>query len=188
MSLQEQVERLIAVSDALLDLEEVRAGDVVDGEQVDARQFIGELANRYRAKAAAQGRRIETAPAADPSSEVLLEANRHWLDVALGNLVSNALRHGEGTVTIAAAAAGHRVRLSVSDEGAGFPPGFIGRAFDRFARAETSRTGRGSGLGLSLVQAVAEAHGGSADITGACVALDLPARQTPHDATAPLHH
>ena len=69
-----------------------------------------------------------------------------------------------------------RVHLSVSDEGPGFPAAFVDEAFDRFSRAESSRTSGGTGLGLSLVQAVAEAHGGTATITGNRVTLVLPTR------------
>jgi signal transduction histidine kinase len=187
-SLQDQVERLITVSNALLDLEEVRAGDVIDGELLDAVELITTLADRYQPKAAALGRRIEITategPTASPT-EVLVEGNWHWLDLALRNLVSNALRYGEGTVTIAAADAGDRVLLTVTDEGPGFPPDFVDTAFDRFTRAETSRTSRGTGLGLSLVQAVAEAHGGLARIAGSTVTLDLPSR---HPSTEPAAH
>ena len=66
----------------------------------------------------------------------------------------------------------------MSDEGDGFPPEFVGKAFDRFTRAESSRSTRGTGLGLSLVQAVAEAHGGTATITDSRVTLDLPLGQS----------
>jgi signal transduction histidine kinase len=183
VSLQDQVERLIAVSNALLDLEEVRAGDLVDGQQIDTSELIAEVAQRYRAEAASLGRTIETDSAStEPPTGVLLHGNWHWLDVALGNLVSNALRYGEGAVIITAEQARNGVQLKVGDEGLGFPPEFVGKAFDRFTRAETSRTGPGTGLGLSLVQAVAEAHGGSARIAGSSVTLDLPA---PRVHTAP---
>jgi signal transduction histidine kinase len=180
-SLQDQVERLIALSNELLDLEEVRAGDVMDGEQVDLGELIAGLAERYEAQAAEEGRHIKTVPGngtttADAPGPVLIEGNQHWIDVALGNLVSNALRYGEGTITVRATQADGRVQLSVSDEGSGFPAAFVERAFDRFSRAESSRTSGGTGLGLSLVQAVAEAHGGTAAITGNRVTLDLPTR------------
>ncbi|GAA3040365.1 sensor histidine kinase [Streptomyces glomeratus] len=68
--------------------------------------------------------------------------------------------------------------VCVTDEGTGFPPEFLSRAFDRLARAEASRTGEGSGLGLAFVQAVATVHGGTAHAEdtgrGACVVLVLP--------------
>ncbi|MCX4578079.1 sensor histidine kinase [Streptomyces sp. NBC_01571] len=86
--------------------------------------------------------------------------------------------HGTGTVRLTAAVHEGRLRLCVTDEGSGFPPEFLPRAFDRFARAEASRTGEGSGLGLAFVQAVATAHGGTAHAEntehGVCVVLALP--------------
>ncbi|MCW2761586.1 MAG: hypothetical protein JWR85_1787, partial [Marmoricola sp.] len=167
-SLQNQVERLIAMSNALLDLEEVHAGDTLSGDQVNLNELVTDLAERYEPRAASLGRRIESAlpTAGNALGAVVVEGNRHWLDVALRNLVSNALRYGQGTITISSGQTDGRVQLSVSDEGPGFPPEFVGKAFDRFSRAESSRSSSGTGLGLSLVQAVAEAHGGTAAITG----------------------
>jgi signal transduction histidine kinase len=52
-------------------------------------------------------------------------------------------------------------------------------AFDRFSRADTSRTTKGTGLGLAIVKAVAEAHAGTASISGAEVTISLPGRRTP---------
>ena len=66
----------------------------------------------------------------------------------MGNLVENALRHGKGAVTLQARAAGDRVELHVRDEGEGFPPEFLPRAFQRFSRAQEGRAGEGTGLQL----------------------------------------
>jgi signal transduction histidine kinase len=67
--------------------------------------------------------------------------------------------------------------LSVADQGPGFPPDFLPHAFDRFSRAEASRTTPGSGLGLALVAAVAASHDGTAHAEntphGAMVTLDI---------------
>jgi signal transduction histidine kinase len=68
--------------------------------------------------------------------------------------------------------------VTVHDDGPGFPAGFEAQAFDRFSRAEQSRSTPGSGLGLALVQAVAQAHGGVATVEpgpGGCVRLEIPA-------------
>ena len=75
-------------------------------------------------------------------------------------MVDNALRHGEGEVRIWAAENGRDARLHVSDRGAGFPPEFVGQAFERFSRADTARGRGGSGLGLAIVETIARAHGG----------------------------
>jgi two-component system, OmpR family, sensor kinase len=73
---------------------------------------------------------------------------------------------------------GH-TELRVSDEGEGFPPEFLPRAFERFARADDARGRGAAGLGLAIVDAVARAHGGTARaangaVTGAVVSLTLP--------------
>jgi signal transduction histidine kinase len=174
-SLRGQVERLIVLSDSLLDLEEVRAGDDTVRGPVDVGKLVQDVAARFAGDASARHRAIATS--SEPGLSV--QGNRHWLEVAVGNLVLNALRHGAGTVHVSAAAAGGpdhpRVRVVVRDEGPGFPADFVARAFDRFSRAEESRSTRGTGLGLALVQAVADAHDGAAAISGSQVTIDLPA-------------
>lgn len=102
-------------------------------------------------------------------------------------LVDNALRHGDGQVTLAI---DHVVdgpapmwRLVVEDAGAGFPPGDEERAFDRFWRADRSRSGPGAGLGLAIARSITETHGGSIEAHnrpegGARLVVRLP------DATA----
>jgi signal transduction histidine kinase len=109
---------------------------------------------------------------------------------AVDNLLANALRHGAGEVevqTLAVAGAdepGGRIEIHVFDRGAGFPADFLPHAFEPFTRAEASRTGEATGLGLSIVLAIAEAHGGSAGAEnraggGAHVWVTLP-----HDPVA----
>jgi two-component system OmpR family sensor kinase len=74
------------------------------------------------------------------------------------------------------------VRFEISDDGPGFPPDLAGTAFERFARGDHARTRGGTGLGLAIVRAIAEAHGGSADIVpgrGGTVSLWLPDRAAP---------
>ncbi|MEU4085862.1 sensor histidine kinase [Streptomyces aureus] len=112
------------------------------------------------------------------AADTTVDVDARWVVPAIGNLVGNALRHGDGTVRLTATADDGLLRLRVTDEGHGFPPAFLPRAFDRFARAEASRTGEGSGLGLAFVHAVATAHGGTAhaenSADGAAVTVDLP--------------
>ena len=85
-----------------------------------------------------------------------LDAGR--LGQALDNMVDNALRHGAGEVELTARLAGSRVELHVLDDGPGFPPEFLPRAWERFSRADAARTDGGAGLGLSIVRTIAEAH------------------------------
>lgn len=169
-SLRGQVERLITLSNTLLDLEEVRATQELVHEPVRVDLLVGSVADWYADEAFRHGRRIVT----HVTPGVTVDANRHWLELALGNLVSNAVRHGRGTITIGATTQAGRILLEVADEGPGFPADFVDRAFDRFARADASRSTRGTGLGLALVLAVAQAHGGTAEIGDGRVIVCLP--------------
>jgi signal transduction histidine kinase len=130
---------------------------------------------RFAWRAEAEGRPIVL----DVSADVVLDADRVRLEQALANLVENALRHGAGTVTLTAAAEHGVVELGVHDEGNGFPPEFLARAFARFSRADATRRDEGAGLGLTIVQAIAHAHRGHATAHnhpsgGADVAVRLP--------------
>jgi len=98
-------------------------------------------------------------------------------------LVENALRHGAGEVTITsghlAADEPQRAWLSVSDHGPGFAPGDDAHVFERFWRADRSRSGPGSGLGLAIAWSIVDAHGGTITATnrdggGAVLTARLP--------------
>lgn len=115
------------------------------------------------------------------SDSLELEVDPSQIEQALGNLLDNALRHGTGTITLSAAPTPTGAELHVSDLGPGFPAAFLSEAFERFTRAEVSRTTIGSGLGLAIVAAIAVAHGGRAQADngpdgGADVWIALPLR------------
>jgi signal transduction histidine kinase len=102
---------------------------------------------------------------------------------ATDNLVDNALRFAPpgSVVRLSAEASGHDLIVGVSDQGPGFPEEFLPRAFERFARPDSSRARAdgGAGLGLAIVSAIARAHGGRAQAAnqpggGAQVTLTLP--------------
>jgi signal transduction histidine kinase len=171
-SLDEQVRRLADLSNALLDLEELRAPGHVLRERVDLVELVDRVASRHRPALASSGRCLRVTLHAD---EVC--ASGRWLDVALDNLIANAVKHGAGTVFITATPRDRTLELTVRDEGDGFPEQFVNHAFERFSRAEASRSVPGSGLGLALVDVVAHAHGGNASIAGATVSVLI--RDTP---------
>ncbi|MGW7523196.1 ATP-binding protein [Streptomyces sp. NPDC054783] len=172
-SVDAEVQRLIDLSNALLDLEELGSTGHITRAPVGLADLVDNAVAPHLRTAGRAGRGL-TADAADTSVDV----DARWLVPAIGNLVDNALRHGKGAVAVTAVVHEGRLRLSVTDEGPGFPPGFLPRAFDRFARAEASRTSEGSGLGLAFVQAVAVAHGGTVRAEnsggGATVTVDVP--------------
>jgi signal transduction histidine kinase len=118
--------------------------------------------------------------AAEP---VTVTGDDHRLRQIVGNLLANARLHTPpGTpVHVTVRAAGERVRLEVADEGPGLEPDVAARVFERFFRGDPARTraSGGSGLGLSIVAAVVEAHGGRVSVdtapgAGTRFVVDLP--------------
>jgi signal transduction histidine kinase len=108
------------------------------------------------------------------------------LEQALQNLVANAIRHtpAGGRVQMSANRDGGDISIAVEDSGPGIPPEHLGRVFDRFYKVDVSRTGTeqpsGSGLGLSIVRAIALRHGGTitagaSPLGGARFEMRLPA-------------
>jgi two-component system OmpR family sensor kinase len=160
--LQADAERLSRLVDELLRLAREDAADV-PAEPVR----LDELAR------AVAGARV-TVTTADPG---LVRGDGPALERALSNLVQNALNHGpaDGPVDVAVTRCGEEVRLTVTDTGAGIPPELAEAATTRFWRGEDARATPGSGLGLALVRATAERHGGRLEIDGARIALVLPA-------------
>jgi signal transduction histidine kinase len=95
---------------------------------------------------------------------------------SLENLLENAAVHGPpgGRVEISMKVVGRRVEITVRDEGTGFPPGTEEVAFERFWRAKAAAGRSGSGIGLAIVRATAERHGGEVRASGSTVTITLP--------------
>ena len=95
-----------------------------------------------------------------PGPAVAIEGNRSLIAQALANLVDNAIKYtpAGGSVRIGAAITDKGVDLSVADSGPGIPLADRPRVTERFVRLEASRSSPGTGLGLSLVAAVAHFH------------------------------
>ena len=115
---------------------------------------------------------------------LLVSGDPERLTQVLANLLANARSHTPpGTpIRIEAGRSDGNIELAVSDRGPGFPPAALGSVFDRFFRADDSRSRKsgGTGLGLAIVEAIARAHGGSARAenlpeAGARVVVRLPA-------------
>jgi heavy metal sensor kinase len=129
-------------------------------EPVPVDALFAAIRSRFEWRAAELGKTITSAPA----NGLLVHADRIRLEQALGNLVDNALRYGGDEVKLEAAQWNGHLELHVHDNGRGFAPSFIPRAFERFARPDAARGGSSSGLGLSIVKAIAESHDGSAHV------------------------
>ena len=151
-------------------------------EPVDLGELLEAARLRFSERAAGAGRTV----AVDVPDGLRAELDPLRIRQALGNLVDNALRHGEGEIRLAAEAAGGEVTIAVSDGGSGFAADVEGRAFERFARARDARGSGGAGLGLAIVKAIAEAHGGSAAIAGSRVELRIPLSSSSQPAASGL--
>ncbi len=171
-----EVDRLAQLAEDLLLIARSERGELaLRLETLDAETVLADVASRFAWRADEADR-----PLAHESPPGLrVRADRLRLEQALGNLVDNALRYGNGRIRVRAANVNGRVELHVEDEGRGFPPAFLAHAFERFSRPDSAREGGGAGLGLSIARTIAEAHGGSAEAAngpdgGADVWLAVP--------------
>jgi two-component system, OmpR family, sensor kinase len=159
-SAQEEANRLGRLAEDLLVVARSDQGALpVSVSTVSADDLLRGVAERFARRASEDGRPIVTR--APYGLELVCDPIR--IGQALANLIDNSLRYGAGEITVAATLRGNIVELHVRDDGGGFPAAFLPRAFERFSRANDTRSGSGSGLGLAIVQAIAMAHGGSAN-------------------------
>jgi DNA-binding response OmpR family regulator/anti-sigma regulatory factor (Ser/Thr protein kinase) len=139
-------------------------------EPVDIGDLLAYQAATWRVVASVFGCRLELA---DAGTGTMVRGDRVRLAQAVGNLVANALEHGDGRVELVARAQGDRVRIEVADEGPGLPAPV--RDLTRRPRAGRGRRGRG----LAIAADIADRHGGrlvaAPSSRGARLALELPA-------------
>jgi signal transduction histidine kinase len=155
------------LSDDLLVLARSERGRVpVRRTAIDLRALLEGSCEAWLAQAGERG--IELTLAVAEGVEVAVDADR--VRQAVGNLLDNALRHTPtgGSVRVGASVAGPALRIEVEDSGPGFDPRVLPDAFQPYVRGNGEAAGSGAGLGLAIVQAVAESHGGGA------VAENLP--------------
>ena len=170
-----ETDRLTRIAEDLLLLARSQDGELpLQRTSVSVAGLLDDVAGRFATRARAEGREI----AVEAVDGLRVDADRLRLEQALDNLVDNALRHGAGTVRLGARTAPGELELHVRDQGGGFPPAFLDRAFERFSRADEARGRGGTGLGIAIVGLIAEAHGGSAEAKntadGADVWIALP--------------
>ncbi len=199
-AIAQEADRLARLIEGLGTLDEHGPGRAaLKPESLDPTAIVEEAVARFAPTAAPLGVTVSVGPAsADttrgvaPTRPERFLADRQAVERMLGNLVANALasvsRPGGHVVVNAGSTrlpdGRDAVALSVGDDGPGFPPGALDRAFDRFYRGDPSRSGSGSGLGLAIVRALARAHGGDATAenlapTGARVTIVLPLVPSP---------
>lgn len=162
--IQEEGERIERLVGDLLDLARFEAGGVkLAQELVDVDEIFERVSERHAKAARDKG----VTMVVHPHEDIRTMADPMRLEQAVQNLAANALRHtpAGGQVTLAAREADGHVYITVSDNGAGIAPAHLPHVFDRFYKADQSRAhAGGSGLGLSIVKAIVERHGGTVSV------------------------
>jgi signal transduction histidine kinase len=159
----EEADGLLKTFNALLSIAQAEAGAARAGfAPVDLATLVADVAELYEPLAEDLGLALTI----EVDQAETIRGDRNLLFQALINLVDNALKYSppNGRVTLRLTSAAGQVALSVSDHGSGIPAESRARVKERFVRLESSRSTPGSGLGLSLVAAVAELHGGTLDL------------------------
>ena len=156
--------RMSSLVEDLLLLARLDAGRPLAREDVDLTRLALEAVGDARVVGPDHRWQLEL-----PDEPVVVPGDEQRLHQVLTNLLNNARRHTPpGTlVSVAVHTEGRDVVLSVHDDGPGLPPGLADSAFERFTRGDSARTraSGGAGLGLSLVEAITSAHGGSVSVS-----------------------
>ncbi len=194
----EEADGLIKTFNALLSIARIEAGAAggENRETLDVSALLRDVAELYEPVAEERGLVLK----ADMQAPIFIRGDRQLLGQAIANLIDNAIKYGtseaaEGgpdaqpEVEVSAEAKGPMAEIVVTDRGPGVPVSDRERVLDRFVRLEASRSEPGSGLGLSLVAAVARLHGGSLRLEdnepGLRVILALPTNGETHVNGAP---
>ena len=164
----DETARLERIIGDLLDLAKLEGGGGAFAlETVPVADLLTRVAARHERDAAAAD--VTITQAVEPGAE-MIQGDRGRLEQALQNLAANALRYApRGTnVELRARPADGGVAITVTDHGPGIPPDHLPHVFDRFYKADSARTASmGSGLGLSIVKAIVERHGGTVSVASA---------------------
>ncbi len=176
-----EVDRLAQMVDELGELSLIETGQVaLDSEPVNIEALVTRSIERLEAQAVRAGISLELSIAPDLPQP---PADERRLEQVLVNLLHNAIKFtpSGGRVSVSAASDDHDVRVTVTDTGIGIAEDDLPRIFERFYKADKSRSSRGTGLGLAIARHVIEAHGGtiradSREGSGSMFMFSLPLR------------
>ena len=192
--LTEQTDRLARLTEDIDDVSRAEEGRItLDRDRVPVRELIRTAVASNREAFARDGVTLTDETVCDASLVVVVDTSR--LAQVLDNLLANALRHTPqgGTVRLHVRAAGDEVEIIVTDTGTGITPEQLLHVFERFYRGDDARDRDhgGSGIGLTISRAIANAHGGSLTAAsdgpshGATFTLALPRPNPPRSGTTP---
>jgi signal transduction histidine kinase len=159
----EEADRVLVMLTTLMDISEAESGAIeLHREMVPLAEVVERAVDLYHETAEAKGVLLEVRKQGD----VVASVDRLRLEQVAANLLDNAIKYtpSGGRVEISVSRDGARAVLRVSDTGIGIPPAELPRIWERLFRGDQSRASRGLGLGLSLVKAIVEAHGGTVSV------------------------
>jgi signal transduction histidine kinase len=158
----EESDRILSILNTLMDISEAETGVLqLRRAPVPLAPLLAEVVELYEDVAEEK----KVAVSLEHTDEVTVDGDRDRLRQAFANLLDNAIKYtpGGGQVRVTVSRDGDRALVTVQDTGAGISAEHLPRIWERLYRADTSRSERGLGLGLSLVKAFVEAHGGTVE-------------------------
>ncbi len=159
-------DQLIRTFDALLMISRVESGSAAaEMTSLDLSAIAGDCAELYEPVAEDAGLSLT----ANIAPGLFVKGNRELIGQAIFNLLDNAIKYGENgenaAIVVSLERQGNQVQLSIADRGIGIPADKREEVVKRFYRLDHSRSKPGTGLGLSLVEAVMELHGGKLELS-----------------------
>jgi signal transduction histidine kinase/DNA-binding response OmpR family regulator len=176
----------------LLELDKIDEGTLeLKRERVKVNELAAEIAEEFQLDSTTREQTISLEKA---KNEPEVEGDRYQLHEAVHNLVNNAIKYTplKGSIIISVHATKKTVTIAVKDNGYGIPEKDLPFVFDRFYRVQSGEAKKieGNGLGLAIVQSIAEQHGGKASVEsepgkGSCFSIKLPLIQSTEDTVSP---
>jgi len=167
----EESDRVLVMLNTLMDISEAESGTLqLQREPVRLAEIVERASDLYKDVADAKGVTlsvVDGAPLPTEGNDAIVMGDRTRLEQVAANLIDNAVKYTApgGRVEMSLRNEDGSVVLRVADTGPGIPPNELPRIWDRLFRGDRSRSERGLGLGLSLVKAIVEAHGGTVAVT-----------------------
>ncbi len=164
---------LVATFNALLAIARAESGLLRrEMENLDPAPMLRDIIDLFEPAAEDAGIRIDS----DLAAAITIRAHRALLSQAISNLLDNAIKHGAGRIMVSLRQTAEAVEIRVADTGPGIAEADRARVLERFHRLDASRTSPGSGLGLSLVRAVAGLHEATLSLDDAAPGLAVSLR------------